>query len=205
MSRWKDRLCPTIIIRVITVKYKLPLHPDRIPDETRNGYVPYHKSITQQSWLIPAMLLMVIWQFLTPTFAAAPVKRHVLQALEISQDTQAKPKTITITIQLNYPFQYSRHFPNQVGDTIVIEVQPFSPVNVTEPEFIQRESLVAPDEIAWLLNDVTYEGDQGSSAKIWISFKHPVSYDVSQGRDFRSLNIKIRNDFPDRRIDTPRK
>jgi len=97
----------------------------------------------------------------------------------------------TIRIGFEIPMLYLRHFPYRSGETLLIMVRPLgaNPRNL-ELE-LPRETASIPHSAFTELRDIVLEGDAPGGPYLSILFTHEVSYEVRQGRDYRSIVIYV--------------
>lgn len=124
---------------------------------------------------------------IVPPTWAQPVTNQVIDRVSV------KPQgtCFLVTVRFNLPMQYLSHFPLESGDELRIRLNPV--INGTgNQESINTRESSRPRTVDGLpLESVTYEGET-PEPYLSVQFTHPVSYTVSQGKDFRSILILLR-------------
>lgn len=101
------------------------------------------------------------------------------------------PACTTIRIGFQIPVLYLRHFPYESGETLLVFVKPLgsSPRDM-EPQLPRETALIPPGKFH-ALRDIVLEGDAPGGPYLEILFTQKLSYEVRQGRDYRSIEIYL--------------
>lgn len=103
------------------------------------------------------------------------------------------PGCATIRIAFEIPVIYLRHFPHESGETLLVFVRPVGS-NPRNPELgLPRQTASIPPSEFAALRDIVFEGDAPGGPYLSILFTHELSYEVSQGRDYRSIVVHVRS------------
>lgn len=146
--------------------------------------------------LIPVLLLL----FCSSSIAST-VGDRVLDDVEISTGANCSNMEIYFTI----PMRYVKHFPPESGEDLRIQIRPVTVGTFERNELDRnndafaveregifgRESIRPSSETVTDLLEVSYEGDITDGPFLTLTFKQEVFFHVSQGSDFRSLEINI--------------
>ena len=97
----------------------------------------------------------------------------------------------TIQIGFEIPVIYLRHFPYQSGEMLLVMLRPMgsNPRN-PDPELTRETALIPPSGFT-ALRDIVLEGDAPGGPYLTILFTHELSYEVRQGRDYRSIVVYV--------------
>jgi tetratricopeptide (TPR) repeat protein len=98
-------------------------------------------------------------------------------------------EAIEIRVSLNLPMRYLNHAPRGGGDFVEIQLRPVSTREAKELQ--QRQSLPWKSSADVPLVDVVYEGNFPGTPTLALNFSRPVSFEVTGGRDFRSIIVSI--------------
>ena len=93
-------------------------------------------------------------------------------------------------IRFDIPIRYVSHFPQKQGDEVRIRLKPLSVSPVDTQALLDREAFSPTDEGVALTN-VIYEGDMDGGPSLSLQFSHGVYFTVTQGKDFRSVNVSF--------------
>jgi hypothetical protein len=133
-------------------------------------------------WIVTLMGLLI----LSGGLSAQPSRDKILSAVEIEEDLSCS----VIRIAFNFPVRYVKHFPYESGDELRIQLEPIVISPLDREDLTKRESLSPPNDFA-KLDEVIYEGDIIGGPYLTLLFRHPVTYKVQQGADFRSLIVAV--------------
>ncbi|MCL7488104.1 MAG: hypothetical protein M8357_08035 [Desulfobulbaceae bacterium] len=118
---------------------------------------------------------------------AESIRDRVLGDVNVDQTDQ----NIVIKVSFNFPVRYLRHYPQDYGREVNIQVEPI----ITNPEnkigLMHRESLPAPPGNPAGLVRFQYEGNDLFKPTIRVVLNKASKYQVKQGDDFRSLVILL--------------
>ena len=121
--------------------------------------------------------------------SAQPARGRIISDISV---TERADKT-EFSIHFTFPIRYVKHFPNEFGDTIEIQLKEVL-VNIDDADLLkERESIRLPDASYIPLLDISYEGDLPGGPYLTVRFLKPVAYKVHQGADFRSLLVTVNN------------
>ena len=138
---------------------------------------------------------------LSLTFALAPVSRVDSQPVRgrIISDvaTVEQPDRTDLNIMFTFPVRYIRHFPEDYGDTVEIQLKDIMVSEIDADLLRRRESVRLPKLSTVPLLDISYEGDLPGGPYLTIRFLASVAFAVKQGSDFRSLTVSVFNNHPD--------
>ncbi len=131
---------------------------------------------------------IVLTAFLIPLGQPARAQwDHVLGDVAIAE----APGCTTIRIGFEIPVIYLRHFPYGSGETLLVMLRPVgSNPRLQEPELPRETALIPPSNFT-ALRDIVLEGDAPGGPYLSILFTHKLSYEVSQGRDYRSIVVHV--------------
>jgi len=121
---------------------------------------------------------------------AQPPRDRILEAVHITQE----PGCVQINVGLSYPFRYRSHFPYSSGEELRIKIQPISVSRVDSSALYGREGTTpklpkGAEQLGVEILEIVYEGDIPGGPYLTIFFRHPVSFQVAQGGDSRSVVI----------------
>ena len=122
-----------------------------------------------------------------------PVRGRIIA--DVSAVDQADKTDLNIVF--TYPIRYVRHFPEDYGDTVEIQLKAIMVSEIDADLLRRRESVRLPQTSTVPLLDISYEGDLPGGPYMTIRFIAPVSFAVRQGSDFRSLTVSVFNNHPD--------
>lgn len=134
-------------------------------------------------------VIPVVIVFLGLSFSqvyAISSRGRVLSEVSVRTDEEYKE----ITIGFNFLVKYSRHFPQNLGKEVRIQLAPL-PTSVDDLAALkQRESLFPPSNSSGVVR-VEYEGRGLINPTVTVVFDRMTSYEVKQGKDFRSVIIMV--------------
>jgi len=133
---------------------------------------------------ILALVLLGVWQVM-----AQPARGRIIANVVVTEQMDRTE----LGVEFTFPVRYMRHFPEDYGDTIEIQLKPVV-VSEIDADLLQyRESIRLPETGAVPLLDISYEGDLPGGPYLTVRFHAPVAFAVKQGTDFRSLTITVFN------------
>ena len=121
------------------------------------------------------------------TLYSQPVRDRVLDEIDVQHTRDGTVIRITMTM----PVRYIRHYPYESGNELRIKVLPFDVRSNDRDALHKRESLVPPDDDPPELMEVIYEGDMDGGPFLTLLFDHEVHYEAGQGRDSRSIVVRL--------------
>ena len=146
--------------------------------------------------LVPLWLTIfgVIGPFvLTPLQAQAqPARDRVLGDVELTE----YPEAVQIRVGFNFPVRYQGHFPTEKGEELRVQLAPIAVGQVDRDALFQRESYTPPAPNLAGVNEILFEGDMRSGFYLTLFFRGEAHWQVTQGSDYRSLQIEIAAPFP---------
>ena len=128
--------------------------------------------------------LFVIWQAM-----AQPARGRIIADVAVSE----KMDRTELGVEFTFPIRYMRHFPEDYGDTIEIQLKAVVVSEIDADLLQHRESIRLPETATVPLLDISYEGDLPGGPYLTVRFHTPVAFAVKQGTDFRSLTITVFN------------
>ncbi len=133
-----------------------------------------------------AIFLALISLNATEIFAQ-PVKNTILDFLEIKKTKDQ----VLIQIGFTFPIRYIRHYPQNKGDQLRIQIKPII-INPNESKDLFIRESIPPQSAKWGdLADVVYEGSDIEGRYLALYFKKTMIFEVTQGNDYRSINVHI--------------
>ena len=112
---------------------------------------------------------------------------HMLEDIHIQDAGQC----VSINVSFALPVRYVRHSPQIPGREVVIQVAPIAISASDNTALFSRETLSHPQTDGLPLQSVSYENDGGTYPLLTLTFNRVVWFAVSQGRDFRSIDILV--------------
>jgi hypothetical protein len=116
---------------------------------------------------------------------AQPARLRALEGVRIARSGEEWD----VTVAFNAPVQVRRHAPERRGETVRVELAWLSGPPGPQP----RESLAAPREGGAPLESVSYEPGVGGFPVLELRFARPVDFELRQGRDLRSVVLRVRS------------
>ena len=95
-----------------------------------------------------------------------------------------------VTVYFNVPVQVRRHSPAERGATVNVQIALLGLPSAPPP----RESLNVPRNAPVPLESVTFEAQAGDFSMLELRFSRAVSFEVLQGRDLRSVVLRVKPD-----------
>jgi len=99
---------------------------------------------------------------------------------------------VDVRVTFSLPFRMIKHFPEDVGQEIRVQVDPFE-VSGTDPKALKGREAIRPGEFddRVPLDEVLYEGDIEGGPFVTFRFTRAVTFHLDQGDDFRSLRLYL--------------
>jgi len=123
---------------------------------------------------------------------AQPTRDRVLGDVELSEHSEA----VSMNIGFNFPVRYLNHFPAEKGRELRIKLSPIVIGAVDRDALLHRESYSPKMPNLAGLTEVLYEGDSFSGFYLTLYFLGKAQWQVEQGGDYRSLQVRILAPFP---------
>ncbi len=123
---------------------------------------------------------------------AQPSRDRVLGDVDIEES----PEAAVVTVEFNFPVRYLNHFPVEQGDELRIKLAPIAIGAVDRNALFNRESYMPPRPNLAGMSEVLFEGDTFSGLYLTIFFQNQARWQVEQGSDYRSLQIRVLTPFP---------
>jgi hypothetical protein len=134
-----------------------------------------------------AIVAVLGWLILSTAVLAQPTTDRVLSGADVREQVGCT----FIRVEFNFPVQYISHFPPAAGDELRIQINPIV-VNPSDREaLLLREAVSPPGDADLGILAIVYDGELSSGPVLTMIFRRPLSYDVGQGRDFRSIVIGV--------------
>ena len=93
-----------------------------------------------------------------------------------------------MTVGFNVPVQVRRHSPAERGETVHVQIALLALPEAPPP----RESVNVPRNAPVPLESVSYEAQAGDFSMLELRFAREVSFEVLQGRDVRSVVVRVK-------------
>jgi hypothetical protein len=127
------------------------------------------------------------------TSAAQPVRREVLKDLHLSEAGGCQH----ITAELEFPFTVEGFAPIDGGTLLTVRVIPLQLPELVGRSLTGREALVPDAGTDTPLQEVEWDGSGGEGPLLLFHFRRAVTYDVTGGKDFRSVLVTLHPDTKD--------
>lgn len=122
---------------------------------------------------------------------AQPVLNRVLKGSSAKRDGECS----TIMINFNRRISYQSHFPMRMGQSVAIRLQMVGGTQDREddlaPEVARREALSTGQTSGSGVRSASLDLDDGSNPVLRIQFDAVMRYEVRQGGDFRSIELRV--------------
>jgi len=138
-------------------------------------------------------LLFIVTACLSANVVAQPAGGRIISDVVVDEHAD----TTDLRIEFTFPVRYVSHYPETSGDTLEIKLKEVVISSVDAGFLYERESVRLPKTRLIPLLDISYEGDLPGGPYLTIRFRSPVTYQVSQGSDFRSLRVTVNNKISD--------
>ncbi len=135
--------------------------------------------------------LLLLLVFVVP-LSAQPPRSQVLGDVGFVELAEAAE----VRVAFNFPVRYISHFPNRTGDELRIKLSPIAIAEVDRKALFHRESYIPRKPNLAGISEILYEGDTFSGLYLTIYFRGIASWQVVQGGDYRSLQIRVLTPFP---------
>lgn len=141
--------------------------------------------------LMTLILTAALLCFSTTAFAQA--RRGTLNDVRLYHTDRGA----VLDIGFSMPVRYLRHAPLDQAEEIVIEIEPISRVQSDEEGLFERETVGFSQDEASPVLAVSYEGDATGGTLLSVEFKEKRNFTLEQGRDYRSIVIRVGEIVPD--------
>ncbi len=130
--------------------------------------------------------VLVVASFPVRRTRAQPVRSRVLEGFSLERTGGDAAMRIRFTL----PVIYLRHSPHDGGDLLEIQLAPLA---VPDPETLApfRESLRIPNDMPLPIDSVVLHVEASANPTVEVRFERDVAYRVEQGRDQRSLVVRL--------------
>lgn len=118
---------------------------------------------------------------------AQPVPDRILDAVE----QHGCGREILVIASLTIPVRHRSHFPADRGRELRVRLLPVDISPDERDALFRREMLVPDKQMCSPLNEVIYEGDIEGGPYLTFLFDRSVHFSVEQGRDSRSIVVRI--------------
>lgn len=136
-----------------------------------------------------AVLLLIAALLEVSALMAQPARGRIISNVTVSEQAD---RTV-LAVEFTFPVRYVRHFPEDYGETVEIQLKEVM-VSAIDADLLQRrESYPLQDIDNVPLLDISYEGDLPGGPYLTVRFYKPVAFTVRQGSDFRSLAVTVFN------------
>lgn len=131
--------------------------------------------------------LAALWILCSSQVLAQPVSIGVFERVEVD----AVKDGYVIRNYFTCPLRYISHYPYSEGDELSIRIEPV-PLCPSDFESVKVRGSVKPrTNITKDIVEVVYEGDNHEGPSLIIYFEQPVKFSVSQGGDYRSIDVNV--------------
>lgn len=111
----------------------------------------------------------------------------ILEDVDITRDGEATLVTVNFTCSVSY----MRHFPDNNAKQVQVRVKPLPDCNAEPGMMGGRDIISSFGSANDVLNEISYEGNNMDEPSLYLYFNKQVSYEIKQGKDFRSIVIRI--------------
>jgi nitrogen fixation-related uncharacterized protein len=116
---------------------------------------------------------------------AQPVRHEVFEGATVTRSGDCA----TVDIRFNFTVQYVRHFPQDKGSSLYMQVRPAHFGPAAAAALSTREAVVARGDDAGPLESIVYDGTTEGCPIVILDFDKPVHFSVAQGADFGSVRV----------------
>jgi hypothetical protein len=116
---------------------------------------------------------------------AQPVRHDVFEEAIVTRSGDCA----TVDIRFNFTIQYLRHFPQDQGSSLYLQVRPAHVGPAAAEALGSREAVVARGEDAGPLQSIVYDGTTEGCPIVILDFDRAVRFSVAQGADFGSVRV----------------
>ena len=136
---------------------------------------------------VPGILLAVGVALLAQLVESEPVRKKILETLDVYEGDAVTAIGINLTTRV----RYVRHFPYESGRELRIRIAPFDISSDNTDALFRRETLVPSGHENLPLDEVVYEGDIEGGPYLTLLFSRHVDFWVEQGGDSRSIVVYV--------------
>ena len=131
--------------------------------------------------------LAVLWIIYSSHAQAQPVSIGVFESVEVD----AVKNGYVLRNNFTCPLRYISHYPYSESDELSIRIEPV-PLCTSDFDNVKVRGSVKPrTNITNDIVEVVYEGDNHEGPSLIIYFEQPVKFSVSQGDDYRSIEVNV--------------
>jgi len=157
------------------------------------AYLPEETKLSRSLNIRKSIFVLLFSSFLTNIFFitnahATSSRRQLLDDMQVV----SLNGTPTIRITFNRPMRYVQHTPRTSGRTLQIRVRPIIG-KLQEDILPHRESIPVTATREVPLKDFTFDVFVGRDSVLTLQFKQNVAYEVTPGKDLRSIHIAVHN------------
>ena len=138
---------------------------------------------------LPVLLLLLCW---VAPGAAQPARDRVLGDVDLVEHAES----VEIRVGFNFPIRYLSHFPAEEGEELRIQLSPIEVPRGDREALFQRETHALPWPNLAGVSEILYEGDTLSGLYLTLFFQGRAHWQVLQGEDYRSLQIRVLTPYP---------
>jgi hypothetical protein len=106
---------------------------------------------------------------------AQPVRHEVFEGATVTRSGECA----VVDIRFNFVVQYLRHFPQEKGSSLYLQVRPAHVGSTAAKALTTREAVVPRGDRAEPLESIV----------VILDFERPVQFSVAQGADFGSVRV----------------
>ncbi len=147
---------------------------------------------------IPGLLLLLGMVLIAQLVESEPVRKKILDTLEVFEDEAVTTLRISLTTRV----RYVRHFPYESGQELRIKITPFDISRDNADALLERETLVPSRHEDLPLIEVVYEGDIQDGPYLTLFFSRRVDFWVEQGSDSRSILVYVDEVAPEVQVES---
>lgn len=142
--------------------------------------------MTRMNWL-PVAIILALSSVIAVPAAAQPVRDRVLRSVEFF----TVGEVAVARIRFNFPVRYLRHAPLLSGDQLIIQFRTIAVSPGDLDALFKRESIRPRQDNPAQVLEVIYEGSLEGGPVLTVRFQTERAYRVTQGEDYRSLDIAV--------------
>ncbi|MEQ1578880.1 MAG: hypothetical protein ABL894_14685 [Hyphomicrobium sp.] len=118
---------------------------------------------------------------------AEPALDRVLSGVQVSHQKNCT----ALSIGFNFRVRYLNHFPALRGQELRIMLRPIDLAQASAEVLSRREAVRAPETKFAHIRAIDFEAGDAAGPFLSLQFDEPVNYEVSQGKDFQSIVVKL--------------
>ena len=136
--------------------------------------------------LVAILVVLPVGGVLGRGAAAAEAPERVLIGVELTRDSEVWQARVEFAI----PVRYLRHSPTSRGRLVEIQLEPLAEIRGVDSGSV-AQVLKPPPSPETPLRDLRFEAATSGGPTLVATFSRAVGFSVTQGRDYRSLVIRI--------------